>query len=95
MFINYILKDPLEQFLVLPLHSTFCPGTFTNVGLTFIFVVLFLVIFTGHYNYTKWNRLHGLIQSIFNMTKNINEEYISHHHQPFFPIINFIKLKSN
>lgn len=53
MFINYILKDPLEQFLVLPLHSTFCPGTFTNVGLTFIFVVLFLVIFTGHYNYTK------------------------------------------
>lgn len=26
------------------------------------------------------------------MTKNINEEYISHHHQPFFPIINFIFL---
>ena len=91
-FLNYVLLDPLEQFLILPLHNYLCSGTFTNVSLTLLLVGAVGGLVVSYSSLNTYNRPTKVNLFITNLAKSINEEYIHHHYELFFPIIYFVFL---
>ena len=86
------ISDPLEQFLILPLQSHLCLGTFTNVTLMLLLVGVVGGVVVGFTSLTAGSRPAHLTLFITNLAKIINEEYIHHHHVIFFPILYFVFL---
>ena len=86
-----ILFDPLEQFLILP-FGPICPGILTNVSITLIIITLVLIFIFGRPSFFLKTKLSIFHYFIYNLTKNINEEYVHHHYNSFFPIIYFVFL---
>lgn len=93
-FLNSIFTaffDPLEQFLILP-FGFICPGTINNITLTLFIIIISYALLFGSYEFNSNNRCSPLQYFLFNLAKTMNEEYIHHHYQAFFPIIHFILL---